>query len=144
MHFKIRKIIAITLIVIGIFIVFSPNICNEITKVHMEKKISDFEKNPNKIGEKNEQFDSLYYKLERYNQSLYESGQELVDAFSYQDVSASLIEYGYTENIIGSIKISKINIELPIYLGATEENLYKGACHLSKTSFPIGGVFMIV
>ena len=47
---------------------------------------------------------------------------------------------GYTDNIIGKITIPKINVELPIYLGATEANLEQGAAHLSQTSLPIGGI----
>lgn len=136
MRFKIRRIIAITLIFIGILIVFFPYTSNEITKMQMQVKINEFVE----MSKQEEKFDSLYYKLKEYNELLYENGQELIDVFSYQDVKVSLAEYGYIENIIGSINIPKINIELPIYLGATDENLYRGACHLSKTSFPIGGV----
>ncbi len=32
-----------------------------------------------------------------------------------------------------------MEIEIPIYLGATQENMKKGAGHLSETSIPIGG-----
>ena len=33
-----------------------------------------------------------------------------------------------------------MDIEVPIYLGATQENMKKGATHLSETSIPIGGI----
>jgi sortase A len=32
-----------------------------------------------------------------------------------------------------------MDIKLPIYLGASEENMKKGAVHLTETSLPIGG-----
>lgn len=135
MRFKIRKIIAITLIFIGILIVVFPYICNEITDTKMQEKIIEFKQ----ISKTERHTNELYQRLEEYNKRLYKNGQELVDAFSYQDVSVDLTEYGYLENIIGTLKISKIDVELPIYLGATEENLLKGAVHLSHTSLPIGG-----
>lgn len=37
------------------------------------------------------------------------------------------------------IRIPKINIELPIYLGASDANLMKGAAHITGTSLPVGG-----
>ena len=39
----------------------------------------------------------------------------------------------------GYVTISRLKLELPIYLGATKKNLEKGAVHLSQTSIPIGG-----
>ena len=43
------------------------------------------------------------------------------------------------DNIIGYIKIPKINVSLPIYHGTSEEVLKRGVGHLQNTSFPIGG-----
>ena len=41
--------------------------------------------------------------------------------------------------MIGYIKIDAMNIEVPLYIGANEENLRKAAVVLSQTSMPIGG-----
>ena len=43
------------------------------------------------------------------------------------------------DNIIGYIKIPKINVSLPIYHGTSEDVLKRGVGHLQNTSFPIGG-----
>ena len=80
----------------------------------------------------------LYNEMKEYNKKLNEEGQNIVDAFSYETPSFDLTKYGLNENIIGIIKIPNINLELPIYLGATAENLNKGATHLSQTSIPLG------
>ncbi|HCW74021.1 MAG TPA: class C sortase [Clostridiaceae bacterium] len=40
----------------------------------------------------------------------------------------------------GYIDIPRISQKLPIYLGATDENLNKGVAHVDRTSLPIGGV----
>ena len=41
---------------------------------------------------------------------------------------------------MGYLSIPKLGIQLPVYLGASRENLRKGAVHLSQTSLPIGGI----
>ncbi|WP_165215845.1 class C sortase [Schaalia sp. ZJ1691] len=43
------------------------------------------------------------------------------------------------ENTMARIRIDKIDVDLPIYHGTTEETLLKGAGHLKGTSFPVGG-----
>ena len=86
-------------------------------------------------------FDELYEKILAYNRDLFRSGQkDLVDPFSYEQIGFSLKEWGFDEDMIGSLKIPKMDIELPIYLGATNENMAKGAAHLTQTSLPVGGL----
>ncbi len=50
-----------------------------------------------------------------------------------------LAEYGIEDGIVGILSIPKMDLELPIYLGATAEHLAGGAAQLSQTSMPIGG-----
>ncbi len=88
-----------------------------------------------------DEFPELYERMLAYNEQLAESGQSaLTDLGAYEQASFDLSEYGFDENIIGYIEIPKIDVLLPIYLGANTENLKKGAAHLSQTSLPIGGV----
>lgn len=120
---------------------------NKTTKIYSNKRSSYNNNNSqnNKIVvESNEQINSeildyLYTKMQEYNRSLNENGQTIVDAFSYETPSFDLTQYGLKDNIIGIIEIPKIDVKLPIYLGATTENLNKGATHLSQTSIPLGG-----
>ena len=82
----------------------------------------------------------LYNAMLDYNRRIYDSGQAgLCDAWSYQVASFDLQAYGIEDEAIGVITIPKIDVELPIYLGASSENMAKGAVHLSQTSLPIGG-----
>ena len=41
--------------------------------------------------------------------------------------------------MFGVISIPKLDMELPLFLGASEEHLSEGAAVLSQTSIPIGG-----
>ena len=63
----------------------------------------------------------------------------MCDAFSYQQNVFNFQSYGIYEDMIGYIKIDAMNIEVPLYIGANEENLRKAAVVLSQTSMPVGG-----
>ena len=44
------------------------------------------------------------------------------------------------DETFGIIYIPKLEVTLPIYLGANDENMANGAAVLGQTSVPIGGV----
>lgn len=76
-----------------------------------------------------------------YNDALV--GQQnslLTDPWSYEQTSFNLIDYGIEDGVFGILAIPAIDLSMPVYLGATEENMAKGAAHLSNTSLPIGGM----
>lgn len=78
--------------------------------------------------------------MQAYNNTLWEEKQAgLKDSWSYTQPSFFLAEYGLDSEIFGILSIPKLNIEMPLYLGATEQHLALGAAHLSQTSLPIGG-----
>lgn len=84
--------------------------------------------------------DRLYEELQRRNRELFDTRQaDLTDPFAYEQTAVSLEEYGLEDNIIGFLRIPAIDLELPILLGASKENLELGAAHLTQTSYPIGG-----
>lgn len=99
---------------------------------------SSTEEDSNKVSKEN--LDKLYQDMESYNQQIYEEGQKnLKDPFSYEVPSFDLKEYGFQNNVIGTIEIPKIEVKLPVYLGANTENMAKGAVILGETSMPTGG-----
>ena len=108
----------------------------EDTDVYTEEDIDiDIERDSS-----NAALDRLYKWMLRQNKYLYKNGQkDLIDPFSYEQPGIDLTKYGLSDNIVGYISIAKINCNLPIYLGASRENMKKGAVHLTQTSYPIGG-----
>ena len=85
-------------------------------------------------------YQKLLDAMKEYNERIYREKQTgLCDAWAYQKPSFDLTEYGIEDGVIGVISIPKLDIEMPIYLGATYDNMAKGAAHLSQTSLPIGG-----
>lgn len=82
----------------------------------------------------------LWEAMESYNRTIWEEKQEgLCDPWSYIQPSFVLGDYGLEEEVFGVISIPRLDLELPLYLGASDENLSKGAAVLSQTSIPIGG-----
>ena len=78
--------------------------------------------------------------MQAYNNTLWEEEQvNLKDPWSYTQPSFSLKEYGLDSEIFGVISIPNLDLEMPLYLGATTQHLAAGAAHLSQTSLPIGG-----
>ncbi len=101
----------------------------------------------------------------RYNAELFRKGQshigEIVDPFQNEsaqtntanlgedagqsDDSASAKDKEYQSllntggGVMGTIRIPKISVELPIMHGTSQEALYQGAGHLYGTSLPVGG-----
>lgn len=75
-----------------------------------------------------------------YNERIWEEKQAgLSDPWTYEQPSFSLSDFGLEDEIFGVIRIPKLDLELPIYLGATYQHMADGVAHLSQTSLPIGG-----
>jgi len=78
--------------------------------------------------------------MESYNRTLWEEKQNgLRDPWSYQQPSFTLEDYGLDDEVFGVISIPALDLELPLYLGASETHLADGAAVLGQTSIPIGG-----
>lgn len=85
-------------------------------------------------------YPELLETMQEYNLKIYQENQSgLVDAWSYQANMFDLAQYGLDTEIVGLIRIPAIDVELPLYLGATYDHLSLGFAQLSQTSMPIGG-----
>lgn len=86
-------------------------------------------------------YQTLYGEMEKYNKDLATNGQDIVDAWSYeqQPLDLSSVDIDEDNPVIGYIEIPDMKIRLPLMLGASTKNLEKGAAVLSETSMPIGG-----
>lgn len=79
------------------------------------------------------QKDAIYKKVVRYNYEIYKNRQkDMKDVKSYQRFSIGIKkDFGY-------LMIKKMKVKLPLYLGATKQNMSKGAAIMGETSIPIG------
>ncbi len=84
-------------------------------------------------------FVELYQEMEDYNKRLATEGQNIEDAWSYEQPPLTLTHMPNHDYTIGYINIPDMKIRLPLFLGASMDNLSKGAAVMSETSMPIGG-----
>lgn len=83
----------------------------------------------------------LWDEMVAYNEALWINKQAgLSDPWSYTQPSFTLGDFGLEDEIFGVITIPALDLEMPIYLGATNSHLAAGAAQLSQTSIPIGGI----
>lgn len=86
------------------------------------------------------EYTDLWLDMVAYNDSLYTHGQEGLDCeYAYEEPSFLLADYGLEDEIFAVISIPVLDLEMPIYLGATSAHMADGAAHMSQTSLPIGG-----
>ncbi len=85
-------------------------------------------------------YPELWADMVHYNETIYTQGQAgLSCQYDYQKPSFRLSDYGLGDEVFGVISIPAMELEMPIFLGATEQHMADGAAHLSQTSLPIGG-----
>lgn len=149
---KLIRIIAIILFVVGFGLFAYPLVLREAFDIQVEKEIGQFDKLKTDVLQTDNEYNNTttdddnlpYAKLRKamidYNEKLFLSGQSgLIDQLSYEKPDFLLSDYGIDSDILGYITIPAIDIELPIYNGASTENMAKGATYLAHTSLPVGG-----
>lgn len=135
---RMKVVFAIVLILAAIIVSAIPLFQRKHLNTETAKVVEEFLSAP----EKEEiPYAELYAAMQEYNDCLVGNQRELLtDPWSYEQTSFDLTEYGIEDGVFGVLEIPAIDLSMPVYLGATEENMAKGAAHLSNTSLPIGGM----
>ena len=82
----------------------------------------------------------LWLDMKAYNEAIFREGQKgLADPPAYEDACFRLSDYGLDSEVFGVLSIPKLDLQMPIYMGATKENMAAGAAVMGQTSLPIGG-----
>lgn len=88
-----------------------------------------------------EQYPELWVQMKRYNEKLFATEQaELSDEASYALPSFLLADYGMESEVFAVLSIPKLELTMPVYLGATMRHMADGAAQMTATSLPIGGM----
>ena len=95
--------------------------------------------NTEKLFLSREKSEELYEEMARYNLGLITGEQEIQDAWDFKQTPVDLSGLISEDKAIGSIELPDIDLILPLFIGASEVNMSKGAVVLSGTSMPIGG-----
>ena len=155
---KNRTLMAIMLIILylgGLFVYAIPDLQKIVLQKKNEKAVEHFkeEVEGSQQDKSSEETDptsadsnqipknaQLYQEMQAYNQQIFSDGQSgLTDPWSYEQETLDLSEYGIDDGMIGILDIPKMDVTLPLYLGATQEKMAKGAVMLGQTSFPVQG-----
>lgn len=147
MH-RAAGILAGVFLFLGMAVLLYNPLVTFIAQENMEKKIALFERSaeapkasPSEQNEAAEEpYADLLAEMRRYNEELYRSGQAgLSDPWSCEQAAFDFSRYGLDTDVMGILRIPAMDQELPIYLGATQENMARGVAVLGQTSMPVGG-----
>ena len=85
------------------------------------------------------EYSELWEAMVSYNEAIYAEGQSgMVNLRSFEAQSFVLQDYGLEDEVFGVISVPTIELSMPIYLGASRDNMAVGAAHMTETSLPIG------
>lgn len=138
MKTKIFFISLCVLAAVGIGFIVYPNIADYINSKSNETVIKNYSESTQTMSD--DEIDNELAKAQNFNELLAKSALNDEEKDEY---NAAMSEY---ENILNyddimcTIEIPKINVDLPVYHDSTrEEKLKKGCVHLANTSLPVGG-----
>ncbi len=133
---KHKTVILLTLgFLVGICILLYPAFSDYWNSKTQSRAITDYESVLDNLDEKD--YNALFEHADTYNKALYETDFPLMD---YKNVPGYEDALNITDNdMIGYLKIERIDVELPIYHGTSEKVLNIGVGHLEGSSLPVGG-----
>lgn len=135
-------------LLLGLAVLLYNPLVTFLTQYNMEKKIALFEQGAEESqtppsaqsSAPEEPYADLLAEMQQYNEELYRSGQAgLSDPWSCEQAAFDFSRYGLDTDVLGVLRIPAMDQELPIYLGATQENMARGVAVLGQTSMPVGG-----
>ena len=135
---KASKWIFRFIFLLGLLIALYPIINRLYYRVESGKQVDVFTKEVDSLS--TEEIDRRIGLARAFNDSLKNDISE--DPYSKEEKEAGRAEYARmleVHEMIGHVEIPKINQNLPIYAGTSDEVLQKGVGHLEGTSLPIGG-----
>lgn len=127
----------VVLFIAGFVIMMYPIISNYYYRIEANNQILEFTENAKKLD--NNEILRRIELAEAYNSVLDPS--RLADPYTEKE-KEGIAEYARMLEVkekIGFVEIPKIDTNLPIYAGTSNEVLNKGVGHLEGTSLPIGG-----
>lgn len=130
---------AVVCIVAGLALVLYYPLTGAVKSEEKNKEIAQFYSESSADTEKSA-LAELLTDMQEYNDRICADGQTgLKDAWSYEQPWFELRDYGFDSEVFAVLQIPDMGEELPVYLGATEENMSKGVAVLGQTSMPVGG-----
>ena len=136
----IKDIIRLIVLLVAFSVLLYPTFSSYLNEKNGSKVVSYYDEESVKLSKAEKE--QMLEDARAYNQEML-GNIDLIDPFSQEDTEIDA-RYESLLNVDGSgmmgyIRIPKINIELPIYHGTSEEVLQAGVGHFWGTSLPVGG-----
>ena len=138
MKIKLMRIGLILIFITGLGILLYPTISNLLMNIFQTTAIQQYNYTVEQMQQ--DKIEEILSEARVYNEQF--KNTIVVDPFSQEAESSVNSEYNEILNIdgtMGYIEIPKINVNLPIFHGTSEEVLKKGVGHIDTTPLPIGG-----
>ena len=120
----------------GLSIFMYPYAADYINSSRQSRVVAQYYTDLNALNE--EDFREMFAAAKSYNEKL--AGKQNRFTFSEQDASEYMeLLNPFGNSLMGTLNISRINVNLPIYHGTGEGVLQIGAGHLEGSSLPVGG-----
>jgi len=133
---KLKLGFAALMIVSGIGVAMYPVVSNAVAQRHASSVIESYNDNVQSMDA--EKIDAAKEAARRYNQQL-NNAIDRDAAGEADDIGTSYVDMLDVGESLGYITIPKIDVNLPIYEGTSDDVLVKGVGHLEGSSYPLGG-----
>ena len=133
---KIRVIFCVIIFITGLGIASYPFISNMVAQRHASQVVKDYETNVEEMDE--EKIDAMKEAAKKYNEQLSNVGS-VDDENENNEQGESYVDLLNIGESLGYITIPKIDVNLPIYNGTSQDVLSKGVGHMEQSSYPLGG-----
>ena len=127
---------AALMILSGIGVASYPVISNMVAQRHASTAIQNYDETVHSMD--TEKLDAAKEAARRYNEQL-GSALDRDAAGEAEDTGTSYVDLIDVGESLGYITIPKIDVNLPIYEGTSDDVLLKGVGHLEGSSYPLGG-----
>lgn len=132
---KHTVVFCIILFLSGLGILLYPFVSNLVAEHNATQVVEKYEDETTQMGQ--EEIDAAKENIKKYNEQL--SNVVTIDEETDESGSLSYLDMVNVGEALGYIVIPKIDVNLPIYSGISEEVLQKGVGHLEQSSYPLGG-----
>ena len=133
---KLKLGFAALMIVSGIGVAMYPVVSNAVAQRHASSVIESYNDNVQSMDA--EKIDAAKEAARHYNQQL-NNAIDRDAAGEADDIGTSYVDMLDVGESLGYITIPKIDVNLPIYEGTSDDVLVKGVGHLEGSSYPLGG-----
>ena len=138
MKIKLKKLGLVLIFITGLGILLYPIISNLLMNIFQTTAIQEYNYTVEQMQQ--DKIEEILSEARVYNEQF--KNTIVVDPFSQEAESSVNSEYNEILNIdgtMGYIEIPKIDVNLPIFHGTSEEVLKRGVGHIETTPLPIGG-----